>query len=412
MPVDRTFVIAGAGLAGAKAAETLRAEGFTGRIALIGTEPEIPYERPPLSKGLLLGTAERGDAYVHDAGWYAAHAVDLRTGTTVSAIDADKRRVRLSEGDDLAYDKLLLATGATPRSLGVPGSALGNVFSLRTLADSDRIAAAVQAGTRLVVVGSGWIGLEVAAAARHRGAAVTVVTPESLPLHRVLGDRLAKVFLDLHHEHGVDFRFGARVQELRGGPDVAQVVLGDGTTVNADFVLVAIGVTPNTGLADQARLPVDDGVLVDRHLRTADPDIHAAGDVATVDHPLLRARLRVEHWDTALHAGPVAARAMLGQDAEWDRLPYFFTDQYDLGMEYAGWVPPGARAEVVIRGDEQAREFIAFWTVDGRVAAGMNVNVWDVTEQIQDLVRAGLHGHAVDPSRLADPDVALPELLP
>jgi 3-phenylpropionate/trans-cinnamate dioxygenase ferredoxin reductase subunit len=412
MPGDSTFVIAGAGLAGAKAAETLRAEGFTGRITLVGTEPELPYERPPLSKGLLLGTAQRADAYVHDRDWYAAQDVDLRTGTTVSAIDAEKRRVRLDDGDDLAYDKLLLATGASPRTLGVPGAGLGNVFSLRTLADSDRIAQTVLAGTRLVVVGSGWIGLEVAAAARGRGATVTVVTPAALPLQTVLGDRLAKVFTALHREHGVDFRFGARVHELRGGPDVAQVVLADDTTVNADVVLVAIGVTPNTGLADQARLPVRDGVLVDRHLRTADPDIYAAGDVATIDHPLLRTRIRVEHWDTALHSGPVAARAMLGQDAEWDRLPYFFTDQYDLGMEYAGWVPPGARPEVVVRGDEQGREFIAFWTVEGRVAAGMNVNVWDVTEQIQALVRAGLDGHRPDPARLADPGVALAELLP
>ena len=412
MPGDRTFVIAGAGLAGAKAAETLRGEGFTGRITLIGTEPEIPYERPPLSKGLLLGTTERADAYVHDAAWYATNDVDLRTATTVNAIDAEKRRVRLSDGDDVGYDKLLLATGASPRTLGVPGAGLENVCSLRTLADSDRIAAAVHGGTRLVVVGSGWIGLEVAAAARLRGATVTVVTPAALPLRGVLGDRLAKVFAALHREHGVDFRFGTRIHELRGGPEVAQVVLADDTTINADVVLVAVGVTPNTALADQARLPVDNGVLVDRHLRTADPDIYAAGDVATVDHPLLHARLRVEHWDTALHAGPVAARAMLGQDAEWDRLPYFFTDQYDLGMEYAGWVPPGAEAKVVIRGDEQGREFIAFWTVDGRVAAGMNVNVWDVTEQIQELVHAGLAGHAVDPARLADPDVELTSLLP
>jgi 3-phenylpropionate/trans-cinnamate dioxygenase ferredoxin reductase subunit len=294
----------------------------------------------------------------------------------------------------------------------VPGAGLGNVFSLRTLADSDRIAETVRAGTRLVIVGSGWIGLEIAAAARLRGATVTVVTPAALPLRGVLGDRLAKVFLALHREHGVEFRFGTRVHELRGGPDVAQVVLADDTTVNADVVLVAIGVTPNTGLADQARLPVGNGVLVDRNLRTADPDIFAAGDVAMVDHPLLHARIRVEHWDTALRSGPVAARAMLGQDAVWDRLPYFFTDQYDLGMEYTGWVPPDASAEVVIRGDEQGREFIAFWTVDGRVAAGMNVNVWDVTEQIQALVRAGLDGHTADPARLADPDVALAELLP
>ena len=407
-----TFVIAGAGLAGAKAAETLRAEGFTGRVALIGTETEIPYERPPLSKGLLLGTADRASAYVHEAGWYAEHDVELRTGTTVAAIDREKHRVRLSDGDDLAYDKLLLATGASPRQLAVPGAQLGNVLYLRTLADSDRISATVRDGTRLVVIGSGWIGLEVTAAARSRGAAVTVVTPAALPLEKVLGDRLAGVFAGLHREHGVDFRFGSEVRELRGDTDVAQVVLADGSTLDADAVLVAIGVTPNTGLADQARLGVDNGVLVDARLCTDDPDIFAAGDLANIDHPLLGARIRVEHWATALHTGPVAARAMLGQDARWDRLPYFFTDQYDLGMEYSGWVPPGGKAEVIIRGDEQGREFIAFWTVDGRVAAGMNVNIWDVNEQIQDLVRAGLGGATVDPARLADPAVALPDLLP
>ncbi|MEU4217222.1 FAD-dependent oxidoreductase [Actinoplanes sp. NPDC026623] len=411
MTVDRTFVIAGAGLAGAKAAETLRAEGFTGRIALIGTEDEPPYERPPLSKGLLLGTAERADAYVHHSDWYAENEVELRTGTTVAAIDADKQRVRLTDGGDLGYDKLLLTTGASPRPLAVPGVGLGQVFSLRTLADSDRISAAVRAGTRLVVVGSGWIGLEVAAAARGRGATVTVVTPDALPLRNVLGDRMAEVFARLHREQGVDFRFGTQVRELRGDTDVSEVVLTDGTVVPADAVLVAIGVTPNTGLADQARLPVDNGVLVDRRLCTADPDIFAAGDVANIDHPLLGTRIRVEHWDTALNTGPVAARAMLGQDVRWDHLPYFFTDQYDLGMEYAGWVPPGAAAEVVVRGDEQGREFIAFWTVGGRVAAGMNVNVWDVAGQIQDLVRAGLRGESADPARLADPDVPLSEVL-
>jgi NADPH-dependent 2,4-dienoyl-CoA reductase/sulfur reductase-like enzyme len=412
MPGDRTFVIAGAGLAGAKAAETLRAEGFTGRVALVGTETEIPYERPPLSKGLLLGTAERASAYVHDAGWYGAHDVELRTGTTVAAIDRERHRVRLSDGDDISYDKLLLATGASPRQLTVPGARLGNVLQLRTLADADRIDATVRAGTRLLVVGSGWIGLEVAAAARTRGAAVTVVTPAALPLRKVLGDRLAGVFAGLHREHGVDFRFGSGVRELRGDTDVARAVLADGTTLDVDAVLIAIGVTPNTGLADQARLSVDDGVRVDARLCTDDPDIFAVGDVANIDHPLLRTRIRVEHWATALHTGPVAARAMLGQDARWEQLPYFFTDQYDLGMEYAGWVPAGAKAEVVIRGDEQRREFVAFWTIGGRVAAGMNVNVWDVNEQIQDLVRAGLDGATVDPARLADPAVPLPELLP
>jgi NADPH-dependent 2,4-dienoyl-CoA reductase/sulfur reductase-like enzyme len=404
MPTESTFVIVGAGLAGAKAAETLRAEGFDGRVVLLGAEHERPYERPPLSKGLLLGTAEPGSPYVHDAGWYAENDIDLRTGTTVTQLDPAAHLVRTAQGTEIGYHKLLLATGAAPRSLPIPGAE--NALMLRTFADSNRIAETVQDGTRLVIVGAGWIGLEIAAAARERGASVTALETAALPLQRVLGDRLAQVFADLHRAHGVEFRFGAQIKDLRDN----RVVLADGTTLDADAVLIAVGVRPNTGLAEQAGLEVGDGVLADRHLRTSDPDIFAAGDVAAVDHPLLHARVRVEHWANALNAGPVAARAMLGQDVQWDALPYFFTDQYDLGMEYAGWVPPGADAEVVIRGDLGGREFIAFWTIGGRVAAGMNVNVWDVTDAVQDLIRAGLAGARVDPARLADPDVPLEDL--
>jgi 3-phenylpropionate/trans-cinnamate dioxygenase ferredoxin reductase subunit len=402
MTTQRTFVIVGAGLAGAKAAETLRTEGFDGRVVLIGAESERPYERPPLSKGLLLGTADRDSPYVHEAGWYAAHDVELRTGTTVTGIDRAAHTVETADGGPIGYDRLLLATGASPREL--PGAA--GLPTLRTLADSDRIAATVHAGTRLVVVGAGWIGLEVAAAARERGAAVTVVETAALPLLGVLGDRLARVFADLHREHGVDFRFGAQVAEISD----TMVRLADGTALAADSVLVAVGVRPNTALAEQSGLAVGNGVLVDRRLRTSDPDIFAAGDIAAVDHPLLGARIRVEHWATALGTGPVAARAMLDRDVQWDALPYFFTDQYDLGMEYAGWVPPGTRADVVIRGDLAKREFIAFWLVDGRVAAGMNVNVWDVTDTVQDLVRAGLAGARVDPGRLTDLGIPLADV--
>jgi 3-phenylpropionate/trans-cinnamate dioxygenase ferredoxin reductase subunit len=401
MRTDRTFVIAGAGLAGAKAAETLREQGFGGRIVLIGKETERPYERPPLSKGLLLGTADRNSPYVHDAGWYADHDVELRTGTTVTAIDRAAHSVQTSGGEPIRYDRLLLATGASPRALPLPGAE--HALTLRTLGDSDRIARTVREGTRLVIIGAGWIGLEVAAAARARGAAVTVVESLDLPLQRVLGDDLARVFAGLHREHGVEFRFGAQVSEIRADA----VRLADGTVLDADAVLVAVGVAPETGLAERTGLDVDNGVLVDHRLATSDPDIFAAGDVANVDHPLLGARIRVEHWANALDGGPVAARAMLGEDVRWDRLPYFFTDQYDLGMEYAGWVPPGAVADVVVRGDLDSREFIAFWVVDGRVAAGMNVNVWDVTDPIQELIRAGLAGAKVDRDRLADPDVPL-----
>ena len=377
--MDQAFVIVGGGLAGAKAAETLRAEGFGGRVTLIGAEQERPYERPPLSKGLLLGTASRDEPYVHTPGFYAEHNIELRTGVAVTSVDRSAHVVRTDGGDEIPYTKLLLATGATPRRL--PGT-----LSLRTFEDSDRIAAAVTEGTRLVVLGAGWIGLEVAAAARERGADVTVVTRGTLPLQRVLGVQMATIFANLHRDHGVSF-----VDQLPGD-------------FEADVTLAAIGVTPNDQLAIDAGLEVEDGILVSSSFRTSDPDIFAAGDVAAIDHPLLGARVRVEHWANALNGGPYAARAMLGQDVRWDHLPYFFTDQYDLGMEYAGWVPPDVSPDLVVRGDVAAREFIAFWTTEGRVLAGMNVNVWDVTDRIQELIRAG---EPVDLARLADPSAPL-----
>jgi 3-phenylpropionate/trans-cinnamate dioxygenase ferredoxin reductase subunit len=401
-----TFVIVGAGLAGAKAAETLRTEGYDGRVALIGAESERPYERPPLSKGLLLGSAERESVYVHAADWYASHDVELRTGTTVDAIDRDRQEVRTADGERLGYDKLLLATGARPRPLPVPGAGHGGVLSLRTLADSDRIAAVATEGAHLVVIGAGWIGLEVAAAARQRGANVTVVESLDLPLQRVLGDEMAEVFAALHRAHGVDLRFRAQVTAI--APD--RVELADGTVLDAAAVLVAVGVSPETTLAEQAGLAVDNGVLVDASLRTADPNIYAAGDLANVEHPLLGTRVRVEHWANALNGGPAAARSMLGQPVSYDRLPYFYTDQYDLGMEYSGWARPDQVDRVVVRGDRDKGEFVAFWTREGRVLAGMNVNIWDVQDEIQKLVRAGYRGVAVDVKRLADPMVPLAEV--
>jgi 3-phenylpropionate/trans-cinnamate dioxygenase ferredoxin reductase subunit len=307
-------------------------------------------------------------------------------------------------GDEtVGYERLLLATGATPRPLPVPGG--DRALLLRTIADSHRISDAVSEGTRLVVIGAGWIGLEIAAAARSRGATVTVVESAALPLRAVLGDEIANVFADLHREHDVTFHFGAEVASIDG----EAVRLADGASLPADVVVAGIGVTPNVDLAAGAGLALDNGVLVDHRLTTSDPDIFAAGDIANVDHPVLGHRIRVEHWATALNTGPVAAKAMLGQDVSYDKLPYFFTDQYDLGMEYTGWVAPDAHPELVVRGDLAGREFIAFWLVDGKVAAGMNVNIWDVADQIEALIRSGA---TIDKARLADPGVALPDLLP
>ena len=409
MKEPRVFVIVGAGLAGAKAAQTLRETGFGGEIVLLGTEPERPYERPPLSKGLLLGTAERESVFVHEAGWYAAHDVDLRTATRVTGVDRAAQQVELVGGQRLRYDALLLATGATPRRLDIPGADLDGVLSLRTLADSDRIAAALVDGTHLVVVGAGWIGLEVAAAARARGATVTVVERSELPLLRVLGPGIARVFADLHRDHGVTFRFDAAVQEFRGAGRVSAVLLGDGTELRADAVVVGVGVQPNVALAEQAGLTVDNGVVVDQALRSSDPRLYAAGDIANAYHPLYGRHLRVEHWATALHTGPAAARSMLGAEVVYDRLPYFYTDQYELGMEYTGYAPPGGYDTVVVRGDLAKREFIAFWIAGGRVMAGMNVNIWDVAPDIENLIRSH---KPVDLAQLADPDIALDDVTP
>ncbi|MEU9998372.1 FAD-dependent oxidoreductase [Streptomyces sp. NPDC050848] len=415
---DQTFVIVGGGLAGAKAAETLRSEGFTGRVILIGDERDHPYERPPLSKGYLTGKEERDSVFVHEAAWYARAEVELHLGQPVTAVDREARTVRLGDGTTIRYDRLLLATGSEPRRLDVPGTDLAGVHHLRRLAHADRLrhvlAALGRDNGHLVIAGGGWIGLEVAAAARGYGAEVTVVESEPTPLHQVLGPELGQLFADLHTEHGVRFVFGARLAEIVGQDGMVLAVrTDDGEEHPAHAVLAAIGAAPRTALAEAAGLALVDrahggGVAVDASLRTSDPDIFAAGDVAAAHHPLLNTRLRVEHWANALNGGPAAARAMLGQQVSYDRVPYFFSDQYDLGMEYSGWAPPGSYDQVVLRGDVGKRQFIAFWLKDRKVLAGMNVNVWDVTDPIQKLIRAQ---SPVDPDALADPSVPLESLV-
>ncbi|WP_089101554.1 NAD(P)/FAD-dependent oxidoreductase [Streptomyces hyaluromycini] len=415
---DQTFVIVGGGLAGAKAAETLRAEGFSGRVILICDERDHPYERPPLSKGYLLGKAERDSVFVHEPAWYAQHDIELHLGQTVDRIDRAAKTVRFGDDGTLVrYDKLLLATGAEPRRLDIPGTDLAGVHHLRRLAHAERLKGVLAALGRdnghLVIAGAGWIGLEVAAAARTYGAEVTVIEHGQTPLHSVLGPELGNVFAQLHEEHGVRFRFGVRLTEIVGQDGMVLAArTDDGEEHPAHDVLAAIGAAPRVGLAEAAGLELADraqggGIVVDERLRTSDPDIYAAGDVAAFPHALFDTTLRVEHWANALNGGPAAARSMLGQDVTYDRVPYFFTDQYDLGMEYSGWAPPGSYDQVVIRGDAGKREFIAFWVKEGRVLAGMNVNVWDVTEPIQKLITSGA---VVDTDALADPHVPLESL--
>ena len=405
MSDERTFVVVGGGLAGAKAVEALRERGFEGRLVLFGAEPHLPYERPPLSKDYLKTGEKLEDAFVHDEQWYAAHDVEVRTGTEVTGIDRDAHQVVTSAGERVHYDRLLLATGSSPRHLSLTGADIDGVLSLRTIEDSQAIRARFGEGRRLVLVGGGWIGLEVAAAAREAGTEVTVLEALDLPLVRVLGPQIAQVFADLHREHGVDLRTEVKVEAIEGDGSVTGVRLADGTVVPADAVVVGIGASPNVALAEAAGLAVDNGVTADAVGRTSDPDIFAVGDVANVEHPFLGQRVRVEHWANALNQPQVVVAAMLDQDGPEPELPYFFTDQYDLGMEYLGLGGPDD--DVVVRGDLGKREFIAFWTRDGRVVAGMNVNVWDVTDPIKDLIRSRA---VVDSDQLGDPDVPLENL--
>jgi 3-phenylpropionate/trans-cinnamate dioxygenase ferredoxin reductase subunit len=408
MAAEPTYLIVGASLAGAKAAETLRTEGFGGGIVLLGEETERPYERPPLSKGYLLGKDDKSSVYVHEEGWYAENDVDLRLGVTVMGLDPAGRRVDLADGGTVGYDKLLLTTGAAPRRLSAPGADLDGVLYLRRLGDSERLSAALRAVGQVVIIGAGWIGLEVAAAARESGCEVTVVEPEAGALHRHLGPELGGMFADLHTEHGVTFFFGESVTELRGsGGKVAGAATSGGGVLDAELVVVGIGAVPAARLASDAGLNVGNGVIVDAGLHTSAPDVFAAGDVANAFHPRYGKHVRVEHWANALNGGPAAARSMLGQGISYDAVPYFFSDQYDLGMETAGLPEPGSYDQIIYRGDRDAREFIAFWLSGETVVAGMNVNVWDVSDDIQALIRSR---RPVDVARLADPAVPLPDL--
>jgi 3-phenylpropionate/trans-cinnamate dioxygenase ferredoxin reductase subunit len=411
--LEEIFVIVGASLAGAKAAEKLREEGFTGRVVLVGDETRRPYERPPLTKGFLTGKEPLDKAYVHEESWYADHDVELRLGTAVAGIDRGRREVRLADGERIAYTRLLLTTGASPRRLGIPGADLGHVHYVRSADDSERLRSALAQGDRrVVVVGAGWIGLEVAAAARGYGNDVHVVEPEPTPLHRALGRELGEVFASVHRRQGVEFTLGDGAAEITD----SSVVTQNGVSLPADLVIVGIGAVPNTALAEEAGLDVDNGILVDQALQTSDPEIFAAGDVANAHNPLLGRRIRVEHWANALNGGPEAARSMLGRDVVYDRVPYFYTDQFELGMEASGdWagdyddvVYRGKDPAAYVSGDSDDLEFVAFWLKNGRVVGGMNVNVWDVTDDVQALIRSG---KPVDKDRLADPGVPLSDVL-
>ncbi|MBJ7480312.1 NAD(P)/FAD-dependent oxidoreductase [Rhodococcus baikonurensis] len=409
MSTNRRFVIVGGGLAGAKIAEALRDRDFDGEITVLSEEDHLPYERPPLSKEFFAGKKTLPEFTVHDGEWFRDHHIDLRPGTTATAIDPAAHTVSLPDGSTISYDKLALATGSRSRRLDIPGSDAEGVHYVRTVDQAAALLRTLAADKKLVVIGAGWIGLEIAASARGFDVEVTVLEHAGLPLESTLGPEMGEVFAALHRQNGVDLRTGTDVSAISvDGDHASGVTLSDGTVIPADAVLIAVGALPNTELASEAGIDVDNGVLVDAGLQSSDPDIVAVGDIAAAQHPILNARIRVEHWANALNQPETAADTMLGRPAEYVRMPYFFTDQYDLGMEYVGHAPHGGYSRVVTRGDVDKREFLAFWLDSAnKVLAGMNVNIWDAGDAIKELVASS---GPVDPERLADPEIPLAEV--
>ncbi|MDQ1583007.1 MAG: 3-phenylpropionate/trans-cinnamate dioxygenase ferredoxin reductase component [Microbacteriaceae bacterium] len=406
----QTFVIVGAGLAGATAARTLRHNGFEGRIVLVGAETHHPYIRPPLSKDFLKRETDRGSVFVHkDDGWYTDNAIELVLGTEAETLDAAFKELHLLDGTTLPYDKLLLATGSSPRRLDLPGGVPGGVHYLRTLEDSERLSTALAEGGRtVVVVGAGWIGLEVAAAARGFGNDVTVLGRGQIPLSSAIGDELGRVFEGLHRDNGVQFRMPGSVASISGADGhVTELTTDAGERLPADLVVVGVGAVPNVRLAEQARLAIADGITVTHAMRTSDPSVFAAGDVANTFHPTIGRHLRSEHWANALAGGKVAGLSMLGFSVSHTDIPYFYTDQYDLSMEFSGYTPLMRHSDVVYRGDRDARSFIAFWLREGRVVAGMNVNVPGANDEVQALIRSS---RVVERALLEDEGIPLAEL--
>lgn len=405
----RRIVVVGAGQAGGTAVLQLRRLGFDGQIELIGSERHIPYERPPLSKSYLAGEPYRSHKLLPKTAWYADRRITMRLGSTAVGLDRDRQQVVIDDGERTGYDRVLLATGSRPRQLVVPGADLPGVHYLRTLEDSQRLGALLKPGATIVVVGAGWIGLEVAAVASDKGCSVTVVDPHEVALQRALGPVIGGFFVGVHRAHGVDFVFNHRVAGINGATSVRGVVLDNGRELAADVVVVGIGAAPATELCDDGLRAEDGGIAVDTRMRTTDPTVFAAGDIATIRNPLYGVPLRSEHWTNALTGGRIAARSMLGYDSEFDPAPFVFTDQYDLFVEYAGWLAPGADTDVVIRGDFRRRSFQGFWLAGPRVVAAMHVNRRDEgMKPLQALIRSGA---PVDPALLADPSVPLADLL-
>jgi 3-phenylpropionate/trans-cinnamate dioxygenase ferredoxin reductase subunit len=401
---SETICIVGTGLAGGSAAPALREAGFSGRVILVGAEGELPYDRPPLSKAYLTGKMPLEKLWLRPSAYYAEHGIELRTGVAL-ALDPNGRRLEISDGGSISYERLLIATGSAARELAVPGARLDGVLTVRSLQDADRLRARLESRPRVLVVGAGFLGCELAAAARSLGCEVKIVEVGSAPM-AAMGGQVSHFVAELHLSHGVPIECTASVVELRGQAKLEEVVLGDGRLVPCDVALVCVGAGPRLALTTGTGLVADGAIPVDTSCRSSDPNIFAAGDVAAMWHPKLGRRVRLEHWDNAVRQGRHAARAMMGDRSPYEAIPYFWSEQYDAMLQQVGL--PETASELVLRGQPGEPRFSVFGLNGGLVVSCVAIN------QFRDLSAARRmigSGQRVAASSLADPGVDLRSLV-
>ena len=405
--MQQRYIIVGANLAGGTAAITLREEGFDGEIELIGAEPHPPYERPPLSKEYLQGEKPFEDALLKPVNFYTEQNIQTRFGTRAVRVDPRDQVIELEDGGRTRYDKVLIATGARNRKLRIPGADLEGICDLRTVDDADRIRARSRSGSRAVMIGMGFIGSEVAASLRHHGVEVTVIEPFKTPLYRVLGEQIGRVFEALHRENGVRMLFEDSVTAFEGTGRVQRVVTSAGRRIECDFVVVGVGVEPATDLMADSGVKIDNGIVVNEYCQTNVEGIYAAGDVANHFHPLFGRRMRVEHWQNAIHQGQAAARSMLGKREPYSDVHWFWSDQYDCNVQYAGFHTQWD--ELIVRGSLERRSAVVFYMQEGRIAATVAFNRGRDLRRAMSLIKARVQ---VEPSVLRDESVDLRSLVP
>jgi 3-phenylpropionate/trans-cinnamate dioxygenase ferredoxin reductase component len=399
------IVIVGASLAGGTAAATLRQAGFDGDVMLIGAEPQPPYERPPLSKQYLRGETPFEKALVRPGSFYEQNRIETRFGIRATRVDPLERLVELDIGRPVRYGKLLIATGVRNRRAPIPGLDLPGVFALRSVSDADALRSEIAPGRKAVVIGMGFIGCEVAASLRQKGVAVVSIDPSPTPLFRVLGEKVGQIMTSIHRDHGVDTVFEDVATRFEGAGRIDRVITKGGRRIECDFAVVGVGVEPAIDVIADSGVETENGILVDEYCRTTVDGIYAAGDVANHYHPVFGRRMRVEHWQNAMQQGAAAARSMLGTGQPYDAIHWFWSDQYDVNLQYAGFHHGWDR--IVTRGSFDSRNFLAFYLNQGRLDAVVALNRGKDVRRVMPLIKArGI----VDPVQLADEAVDLRSL--